>query len=541
MSDEKGTAARRYHEASKHAPDRYAPGPGFMDWDTQPDPFRRYEGAPQISLPLDANDQVTAPFAKLYAGTGINSAMLTLRSVSALMRLSLGMAAWKGFDDENRWGLRCNPSSGNLHPTEGYVVVGDLPGLDGGVYHYRPKEHALERRMTPNAEFTKRSFGRLFVALSSIHWREEWKYGMRAFRYCQHDIGHAVAAFSYAAAGLGWQARLVSNVGDSTLTKLLGLNRDADSDGAEREVPDLLLQIEPGRGHISKVTVEMVDALADAAEAGEWSGAANRLSIKHLHTWPAVNEVSDATIKPVTDEKPWNPMPPKALAGSSCEASAVDLIIGRRSAQRFDGRTPLPVRSFWRSLDMTLPRQNFIPFHALPWRPFIDLVLFVHNVDGVEPGMYALVRDAEGIDQLKGDLSPTFAWGSVEGAPSHLPLYRLATGDLRREAMTVSCRQEIAGLSAFSLGMVARMEDALEQGAWWYRRLFWEAGMIGQALYLEAEGEGVRGTGIGCFHDDEVHKLLGLAVGKRQSIYHFTVGTPVEDSRLRSEPAYSDR
>jgi len=28
-----------------------------------------------------------------------------------------------------RWALRCNPSSGNLHPTEGYAVVPPLPGL----------------------------------------------------------------------------------------------------------------------------------------------------------------------------------------------------------------------------------------------------------------------------------------------------------------------------------------------------------------------------------------------------------------------------
>ena len=37
-----------YHEATKHRFERYARGPGRMDWDTQPDLFRRYEGAPVI-------------------------------------------------------------------------------------------------------------------------------------------------------------------------------------------------------------------------------------------------------------------------------------------------------------------------------------------------------------------------------------------------------------------------------------------------------------------------------------------------------------
>ncbi|MCH8147584.1 MAG: hypothetical protein IH987_06250, partial [Planctomycetes bacterium] len=78
-------------------------------------------------------------------------------------------------------------------------------------------------------------------------------------------------------------------------------------------------------------------------------------------------------------------------------------------------------------------------------------------------------------------------------------------------------------------------------GGWYYRRLFWEAGMIGQVLYLEAEAAGVRSTGIGCYFDDPVHDVLGLDGMAYQSLYHFTVGGAVEDTRLTTEPAYSGR
>ena len=44
-----------YHHRSKHRLDRYAPGPGRLDWANQPDPFRRYAGAAAIRLPLAAN------------------------------------------------------------------------------------------------------------------------------------------------------------------------------------------------------------------------------------------------------------------------------------------------------------------------------------------------------------------------------------------------------------------------------------------------------------------------------------------------------
>jgi hypothetical protein len=62
--------------------------------------------------------------------------------------------------------------------------------------------------------------------------------------------------------------------------------------------------------------------------------------------------------------------------------------------------------------------------------------------------------------------------------------------------------------------------------------------MIGQVLYLEAEAAGIRGTGIGCFFDDGMHNLLGLRDRALQSLYHFTVGGPLEDKRLTTLPAY---
>ena len=66
-------------------------------------------------------------------------------------------------------------------------------------------------------------------------------------------------------------------------------------------------------------------------------------------------------------------------------------------------------------------------------------------------------------------------------------------------------------------------------------------GLIGQVLYLQAEAEGFRGTGIGCFFDDAVHELLGIQGGQWQALYHFTVGVPVTDARIGVEPPYAHR
>jgi hypothetical protein len=86
--------------------------------------------------------------------------------------------------------------------------------------------------------------------------------------------------------------------------------------------------------------------------------------------------------------------------------------------------------------------------------------------------------------------------------------------------------------------MIARFGDSVRREPFRYRHLFWESGLIGQVLYLEAEARGARGTGIGCFFDDAVHDLLGIDSDRFQSLYHFTVGRPLEDSRITTRPPY---
>jgi hypothetical protein len=105
-------------------------------------------------------------------------------------------------------------------------------------------------------------------------------------------------------------------------------------------------------------------------------------------------------------------------------------------------------------------------------------------------------------------------------------------------AKTLSCHQPIASDSAFSLGMVVDFKATIKAAPWKYRQLFWECGLIGQVLYLESEAAGVRGTGIGCYFDDSVHEILGIEDDTWQSLYHFTVGKPLEDSRLQTFPPY---
>ena len=175
----------------------------------------------------------------------------------------------------------------------------------------------------------------------------------------------------------------------------------------------------------------------------------------------------------------------------------------------------------------------------LPWEPKVHLGLFVHRVNDLTPGLYMLVRDRRQLAHLQGALREDADWETPPGCPAELPLYLLREGDARAAARQLSCGQDIAADGCFSVAMLTEFEGPLhEYGAWFYPRLYWECGMVGQMLYLEAEAAGIRGTGIGCFFDDPVHALFGLRDAAYQSLYHFTVGGPEEDTRLTTLPPY---
>jgi SagB-type dehydrogenase family enzyme len=519
-----------YHERSKHHLNRYAPGPGGLDWASQPDPFRRYAGALELKLPLMAGE-LPVCWDELFSPTGVPQQELNVGNVAKLLQLSLGLSAWKSFAG-NRWALRCNPSSGNLHPTEGYLICPDLSGIPAGIYHYRPDRHCLERRAAAPFAWT----GGVLLALTGIHWREAWKYGMRAFRYCQLDCGHAMAAISYAAATLGWPVRLLTDCGDDEIAALTGVSRAEDFAAAETEAPETLLWIGPGE---APGIAQVLDMSADA----EWTGHANTLSSEH-RDWPDIPVVAAATWKPAGKRHPHGlaaslPASLPALTSASREPAS-HLIRRRRSAQAFDGMTAISAQRFYRMLDAMLLRTGQPPWAVLDQVPSIHPVLFVHRVDGLEPGIYCLPRAADALDDLRTAMRPEWLWARVPGCPEHLPFYLLAPLDTRQFALTVSCHQSIAADSAFALAMLARFDDiGTATQPWHYRHRFWEAGMLGQLLYLEAEAAGVQGTGIGCYFDDELHRAIGLDTTRFQDIYHFTVGRAVVDVRIGSEAAYA--
>src|SRR5580704_10879050 len=147
----------RYHEETKHHYHKYARSLGYLDWESQPNPFRTYEGVTPILLPLLKRDP-EGRHLDLYERSHNVFWDFTLDSIGAFLELSLGLSAWKSIPEGNKWALRMNPSSGNLHPTEAHLILPAMVGapiyqavagtrVEGGVYHYNAYSHALEPRV----------------------------------------------------------------------------------------------------------------------------------------------------------------------------------------------------------------------------------------------------------------------------------------------------------------------------------------------------------------------------------------------------------
>lgn len=551
----------RYHEETKHQFMRYARSLGFLDWANQPDPFRRYAGARLIPLPLPVQPADDGPrYDDLYRLGGVPAAAVSADSISRFFEYALSITAWKQAGDVC-WALRSNPSSGNLHPTEGYVIARAIAGVSeqAGVYHYAPKEHGLELRLSvPETvmEALLRPFPphAMLVGLASVQWREAWKYGERAFRYCQHDVGHALGSLRLASAALGWRMLLLDALSTEQVAALLGLDRATDFEGSEPERADCLLVMwpEPAPAYVmeSAVPTGVEPGMIDRIKALAWSGRANRLSAEVPLVWDIIDEVTAATVHPSRPITRWRM---KAAVPGLCETaprtvSARAIVHQRRSAVAFDGTTSITAAQFFAMMGRVMPGSGDDDSTRIPpWDlwvspPRVHLACFVHLVSGLEPGLYCLVRDRSKVAGLRAAMNPAFSWVEPPGTPDGLPLFALAEGDARRLAAQLSCHQDIAGASAFSLGMLAEFDRPLqEEGPSLYPRLFWECGLIGQVLYLEAEAAGVRATGIGCYFDDPVHEVLGIKGRTFQSLYHFTVGGPVEDRRLTTLPPYPNR
>jgi hypothetical protein len=110
---------REYHEATKHSVESLSRARRVLDWANMPDPFRHYDGVPVLDLPADPTAPEMPAIDVLQGAFGTTPADDGPLFLSQLLFYSAAISASKLVPSTgDRYALRVNPSSGNLHPTE---------------------------------------------------------------------------------------------------------------------------------------------------------------------------------------------------------------------------------------------------------------------------------------------------------------------------------------------------------------------------------------------------------------------------------------
>jgi SagB-type dehydrogenase family enzyme len=488
-----------YHESTKHSVESLRREPHLLDWANMPDAFRHYEGVPVLDLPADPPAPEVPVLAVLNGVPGTTSARDGPAFLSQLLFYSAAISASKRIPSTGRrYALRVNPSSGNLHPIEFHFRTRGLNKWPDGLYHYRPSAHTAEQRALGDRNFNLAdgdSSAPVVFALTSIAWREAWKYRDRAYRYCLHDIGHAWQALALAAQAMGCYAFASGHFRDDEVSRSCGLE--------PHEWPMLIVEL---RGRSIPVGGEQ------AGQPVWYGGHANQISTETI-TYPRIEEIHKATklslhshrCSSVAEPSPTGSGEIKLPLAASSQSTFGEIVRRRRSALNFLGGMHSMSLAQLAAILAVASR----PFSSdFAGARFIQLYVYAHRIDGLQPGVYRLWPDPAELEQIR-------------------------SGDQRVPSAGLSLGQDLAGNACVAFSMIGDLGRAVRtHGDRGYRYVHFEAGAIGQRLYLAAEAFGLGATGIGAFYDDEVHRYLDLTSKQRQVVYHFAIGYPVPDSRL---------
>ena len=156
--------------------------------------------------------------------------------IGLLLDVCCGIRRELDFGDQGTFFGKAVPSGGARHPTEAFVAAFDVDGLEPGVYHYAPLEHALARvAVGDRADAWRHATFDLFersttrplavVALALLWERAMWRYrDDRSARAPFIDLGHVVHVLREVAGALGFEVRSYHKARDREVAELCGVD-----------------------------------------------------------------------------------------------------------------------------------------------------------------------------------------------------------------------------------------------------------------------------------------------------------------------------
>lgn len=406
----------------------------------EPLPYKIYTTLDPIELPRDFDD-APLPGLAAIAATGevdVDEAIPTLSDIARICLLSNGILKRGSHGTGRVIEYRAAGGTGARYHLELYIVCGNLPGLDAGVYHYSANDHALRQLRSGDyrGALVEATGAEPAVAkapatmiVTSTFWRNGWRYLNRAYRHAHWDMGTTLVNVLAVSAGSQLPAKLVFGYVDEEVNRLIGadgekeaalslvtLGRTATSAPPEREVAPINHPTQP----LSSSEIEFPDiyemhrqsSLTSADEVAAWRSNPLILPLPE-----PTGKLIDLTPTDLDD-----------LAGRSID----DIIQRRRSVRNYDIDTPAPFDAF--STLLSISSQGFVSDCLAQTAPPLNgRYLIVNNVEGLEPGVYVHHPDRGAIELLKPGLfredAARLASGQQYAADAHVNFYSLVDLD----------------------------------------------------------------------------------------------------------------
>ncbi len=506
-TNEDAASALRYHDATKHSEVGLRASGHYLDWDNKPSQFKVYNDLPSIPLPHDF-PHPTEPSLKAVKGIDFHQTrrQIDLGSLAEILFFSAGLTRKMKMGSEPYF-MRAASATGALYPIELYAVSSGIPGLDPGVYHFNPFEFSLVKIRdddcsselavaTDNATVSSP----LTIALTSLAWRNAWKYEARSYRHWFWDSGVIVANLLATCFSQGLPANIVMGFVDKQLDRLLGLQEHKEATVA------LAVIGADARKRGSSVVKEISNLNRD-------SPPASTEEVEYPIIWE-VNEASE--LHSEAEVSAWRPglkvhsnnLGPRGLsfqlrASNKDSPPLSEAVLHRGSTRRF-AQQPISFEALSTIIEVST---GHIPLDFLPKsRTMIELYLIANDVQGLPSGSYYFDRETSSLEQLK--------TGKLRYISGYLCLEQLLFSD--------------ASVVFFLMTDLHQVLSGL--GNRGYRVAQFEAGIRAGKIYLSSYAQAIGASG-STFYDDAVTEFFSPHAKGKSPMIAVGVGVPAYKAR----------
>src|SRR5215469_16056663 len=399
MNNREIQAAWKYHDGTKHSYWSVRNHPHFLDWANHPLPFKIYPKIEPFPLPRDVPQTRMAALSAISqpVPSWLADSVPGVQDLARLLYFSAGITKKRAYPGGEIY-FRAAACTGALYEIELYVVTGDLPDLDAGVYHFNPADVSLRLLRKGNfrgnlAQATAKEFAVAHAPATIIctgtYWRNAWKYQARTYRHFGWDNGTLLANMLAVSVASGLPAGIVLGFVDAEVNRLLDLDtqrevslclipigRRSESSPAPRELSALGLETIP----LSKYEVEYPAML-------QMHEASSLKSKEEVARWRDRQQVLVSSA-PTHQSVPLRPLPVEEQPKDTIE----QVILRRGSTRTFDRTASITLAQLSTILD-SATRGLPADFFESRGEQLNDLYLVVRSVQGLKPGAYFFQRE----------------------------------------------------------------------------------------------------------------------------------------------------